>query len=83
MGIKMEEATVVTKIGSLLPEDELHAFKKAWDSVAEASQTMPILLSRLRKDELEIKQAESRKGEDAHSKAPAFATNAKQKFQKK
>jgi len=54
MGIKMEEPTVVTKIVSSLPDERFHAFKKAWDSVAEDTQTMQNLLGRLRKEELEI-----------------------------
>jgi hypothetical protein len=38
MGIKMEEATVVTtKNVPSLPEDKFHAFEKAWDSVVGVS----------------------------------------------
>jgi hypothetical protein len=79
MGIKMEETTVVTKIVSSLPDEKFHAFKKAWDSVPEASQTMPALLGRLRKEELEFTQQQAaRDSETSHQKASAFHSNFKQ-----
>jgi hypothetical protein len=78
MGIQMEDQTVVTKIVSSLPDDKFHAFKKAWDSVPEASQTMPALLGRLRKEELEFKQQkEVKDAEPSHQKAAAFNATTK------
>jgi len=87
MGIKMDETAVVTKIVSSLPDDKFHAFKKAWDSVAETSQTMPMLLGRLRKEELESKQNEDKRETNSQANINAYATkfgnNGGQKFQKK
>jgi hypothetical protein len=50
MGVAIDEATAVTKIVSALPDDMYQSFKKAWDSVADTSQTMDYLLARLRKE---------------------------------
>jgi len=85
MGIKMDETTVVTKIVSALPDEKFHAFKKAWDSVAETSQTMPILLGRLRKEELESKQAEIKSDTNSPSRLNAYSAkfNGNNKFQRK
>lgn len=57
MGVKTEEMAVVTKIVSSLPDDKYQAFKAAWDSVDEKSQTMSRLLARLKKMELTVKSA--------------------------
>jgi len=54
--IPMSSAAVVTKIVSALPDATYGAFKKAWDSVPDAHQTMDRLLARLRKEELETKE---------------------------
>ncbi|CAG7731317.1 unnamed protein product, partial [Allacma fusca] len=54
MKVTLDEATVVTKVISSLPDD-YRAFKKAWDSVPEANQTRAMLMSRLKKEELERK----------------------------
>src|SRR5882757_2492708 len=75
MGVVTDPTTVVTKIVSSLPDSPYLAFKKAWDSVPEASQTMPMLLARLRKEELESKQ--STQSESA-PKSAAYATSSKQ-----
>jgi hypothetical protein len=77
MGVPMDETMVVTKIVSSLSDDKFHAFKKAWDSVPEASPTMPMLMGRLRKEELESKPFhETQSSEAVHQKANAFLTNA-------
>jgi hypothetical protein len=76
MGVPMGETMVVTKIVSSLPDDKFHAFKKAWDSVPEASQTMPMLMGRLRKEELESKQFHETQSTEVHQKAKAFSTHA-------
>ena len=55
MGMNIDESMTITKVVSSLP-DELDAFKKAWDSVPTAAQTMRNLLARIRKEELERKQ---------------------------
>ena len=49
MKVTLDEATIVTKVISSLPED-YNVFKKAWDSVPDASQTTAMLLSRLKKE---------------------------------
>jgi hypothetical protein len=78
MGIKMDDTTVVTKIVSSLPNEKYHAFKKAWDSVPDASQTMPTLMGRLRKEELEAKEATNQhEAEAVHQRVTAFAANSK------
>ncbi|CAL8117940.1 unnamed protein product [Orchesella dallaii] len=53
MGVKMDESMVISKIVSCLSNEKYGAFKKAWDSVSEDRQTMPSLLARLKKEELE------------------------------
>ena len=75
MGVVIDTQTVITKIVSSLPES-YGGFKDAWDSVPEATQTMPLLLSRLRKKELEKKHAE-KPGKLDSSKAMAFSSNAR------
>jgi hypothetical protein len=37
MGVIIDEATAVTKIVSALPDGKYHSFKKAWDSVPDAT----------------------------------------------
>ena len=81
MGVAIDETTVVTKIVSSLPDDFL-AFKKAWDSVPDTSQTMRMLLSRLRKEELEAKQKE-KVTEESAQKSAAFAASSRQNGSKK
>jgi hypothetical protein len=81
MGVAMDETTVITKIVSSLPDAQFNAFKKAWDSVPEATQSMTMLLARLRKEELERKQAE--KSNPAPSKPPAaFSSDSRPKGKK-
>jgi len=75
MGVKMDTTTVVSKIVSSLPGEKYRAFRKAWDSVPEASQKMAGLLARLRKKELEIKQENMQKGENSKPKTSAFVSN--------
>ncbi len=78
MGVNMDPVTVVTKIVSSLPDAKYLAFKKAWDSVPDASQTMTMLLSRLQKEELDHKLKEGT--EDVSStRASAFAVFHKKK----
>ena len=60
MGVNIDESTSVTKIVSALPDDRHLAFKKSWDSVPEDKQTMTMLLSRLKKEDLETKIASRR-----------------------
>jgi len=45
LGVKMDEAAVVTKIVTVLPDDKHRSFKKAWDSVQSKDQTMGNLLA--------------------------------------
>lgn len=73
MGLPVDESMVVTKIVSSLPNEKYLAFKKAWDSVAEASQSMEVLLSRLRKEELENQQCEEKGEKEIGRKATAYA----------
>jgi hypothetical protein len=79
MGTPMDPAAVVTKIVSALPDSQFNAFKKAWDSVPELEQTLDRLLSRLRKEELELRQVETESEES--SRAIAFAAQHKGKGQ--
>jgi len=69
IGVPMEESAVVTKIISSLPDSKYSAFKKAWDSVAEASQTMTVLLARFKKEELDQKGSEGQSTKKEKSKA--------------
>lgn len=71
MGVVMNDTNVVTKIVLCLPDEKYHAFKKALDSVQEASQTMPIFLSKLKKEELENKNCEKKPKE---RKAAAYSS---------
>lgn len=74
MGATNDETTTVTKIVSSLPN--VHkAFKKAWDSVPAASQTIPMLLSRLKKEDLEKKLSTSQK--DSVDEVQAFQSQSK------
>jgi hypothetical protein len=57
MGVTIDETRTVTKIVSALPE-ELNAFKKAWDSVPSASQTMSMLFPASRKKSWRRKSSE-------------------------
>ena len=78
MNVAIDDQTVMTKIVSSLPEEKFNAFKQAWDSVPEATQSMPMLLSRLRKAELERKHNEKpEKSESA--KAMAFSSDVRSK----
>jgi len=52
MGVAMAESAVVTKIVSALNKEVHGSFKRTWDPVPDAEQTMDRLLSRLRKEEL-------------------------------
>lgn len=52
MGVSIDETTAVTKLVSSLPAAH-STFKKAWDSVDPANQTMVNLLARLKKEDLE------------------------------
>ena len=79
MGVTIDETTVVTKIVSSLPDDQFLAFKKAWDSVPDASQTMPALLARLRKEELQMNQSEKAEKEVEKKSSAAFANFPKSK----
>jgi hypothetical protein len=74
MDVPMDESMVVTKIVSSLP-DKLHAFKKAWDSVPEASPTILMLMERLSKEELESKQFHETHSTEVIQKAKAFSTH--------
>lgn len=77
MGVVIDETTTVTKIVSSLPDKYIH-FQKAWDSVPEANQTMANLLSRLRKEELERKQALASSSEkEVSKKSAAFVTDTR------
>lgn len=80
-GINLDEAQVVSRIVTALPEN-IHAFKKAWDSVPDDCQTMPALLARLRKEELEMKIEEKEDGTENGNGASAYAARnfSKQPF---
>lgn len=54
MKVVLDESTVITKVVTALP-DAYDAFKTAWDSVPESSQTREMLMSRLKKEELKRK----------------------------
>jgi len=71
MGVVMGDDTIITKIVSCLPDDEFQAFKKSWDSTS--TPTMPALLARLKKEELERTQ----KSQDTpkHDSSKAFTAN--------
>ena len=75
MGVNIDEATSVTKIVSALPDDLYKAWKKSWDSVPEDKQTMTMLLSRLKKEDLEQKMADSQSNEKSKPAVKAFQTN--------
>ena len=79
IGINMDESAVVTKIVSAMP-DKHTAFKKAWDSVPDAEQTLSRLLSRLRKEELEQGQVKEETHED--QQPSAFFTKGGKRFRK-
>jgi len=83
MNIGLEDCTIIAKIVSALPEKYI-GFKKAWDSVPDADQTMPRLLARLKKEELEMKNSSSEPKEETAT-AIAFSTkkNAPNKTPKK
>ena len=75
MGVPVDDLAVVTKIVSSLPEEKYQAFKAAWDSVDEASQSMSRLLSRLKKLELTTKSSHEDEAELSrayHSKGQHF-----------
>ena len=74
MGERQNKATVITKIVSSLPDNPFEAFKRAWDSVPEDSQSMEMLLARLRKLELDHKIVVDRKLEN---KQVAFSSNTR------
>jgi hypothetical protein len=54
MKVVLDESTVITKVVTALP-DAYDAFKTAWDSVPESSQSREMLMSRLKKEELKRK----------------------------
>ena len=56
IGVDIEESMAVTKLVSSLPDAKYLAFKKAWDSVSIDQQSMPMLFSRLKKEDLEANQ---------------------------
>jgi hypothetical protein len=69
----IDEATTITQIVSILPDKHYFAFKKAWDSVPEETQSMPMLLARLRKEDLELRQKEEQEEETTQAKSMAYA----------
>ncbi|CAG7815563.1 unnamed protein product [Allacma fusca] len=79
MKVHLDEATVVSKVISSLP-DEYMSFKKALDSVPEASQTRTMLMSRLKKEELERKDVED--SEDAGTSRAFFGETRFQEARK-
>jgi len=57
MGVEINEITTITKTVSAMPDEKFKAFKAAWDSVPVETQTMAYLLSRLKKEDLQLAQA--------------------------
>jgi len=84
VGIVYNDSTVVTKVVQALPDEDYYSFKQAWDSVADADQTMDRLLARLKKKELEIKsktnQETTGSSEATQSEAVAVAVKAKSSY---
>jgi len=74
MGVAIDETTAITKIVSSLPDNPHKAFKKAWDSVPEESQTMDMLHSRLKKEDLEAKTKVGAIAQTSKDQAKAFTT---------
>lgn len=77
MQMVIDPVTVVTKTVAALPDSKYQAFKKAWDSVPQASQTMPMLLSRFKKEDLEQAQAKALKTPKPESSSKAYQTGQK------
>jgi len=78
MGVSIHKTTTVTNIVSCLPEDKFHAFKKAWNSIPDANQTVNMLMASVRKEELTNKTEEDL---DNETKSQAFAYAASNKEQ--
>lgn len=70
MGENVADSQVIMKIVSSLPDNKFLGFRKAWQSVAAADQTMVNLLARLRMEDLENKQAQNESS--AEVKGAAF-----------
>jgi len=73
IGTNFDEATVVTRLVSALPEPKYQSFKKAWDSVPMDSQTMVMLLARFKKEGIDQMKEESSSSKGGRSRA--FAAN--------